>query len=194
MENHNVKHMDSVKVIGIDPGTETLGVSIITINPLTFKFENIEGFTITAAKTKHFDKNLAAYQDHRTARITALEHVLNEMFELHQPVVVAVETPFYNFRRPTAFGPLVETLLTIRKCVLNINRLVPLHTVDPPNVKKAIGAKGSADKDAMAIALGKFINEYKFDSIMSTKLEEMDEHMVDAFCVSMHLFKHIGVI
>lgn len=186
--------MESVKVIGIDPGTETLGVSIFTVNPLTFEFENVEGFTIVAAKTKHFDKNLANYQDHRTARIHALQQVLDELFEIHQPVVVAVETPFYNFRRPNAFAPLVETLLTIRKSVLKINRLVPLHTIDPPNVKKAIGAKGNADKDEMAVALSKFIKQYKFDRIMSTKLEDMDEHMVDAFCVAIHLFKCLRII
>lgn len=188
LPNHK---LDEFKFIGIDPGTETLGVCITSLCPYTSQITNINAFTLVASKTRHFDKNLANYQDHKLARISALRDSVMDLIVLHSPILVASEAPFYNMRRPNAYAPLVETLLVIRESLLKYNRLLPLLAIDPPTVKKAVGAKGNADKDEVKKALVKYFKDLKFNN---KELENLDEHSIDAICVCFCALKQYGVL
>lgn len=169
------------RIIGIDPGTETLGVCILDIDMKTGEVISTTAFTLIASKSPYFDKELSLLQDHKTARLKA--HLLNlqNLFIKAKPSLVASEAPFYNRMRPSAYAPLVETMMVIREALLAFNRYSRLITLDPPRVKKAVGAKGNAKKEEVEKALRNYQVELK---LSKKEIDEMDEHSVDATCVA----------
>lgn len=182
------------RIIGIDPGTETLGVCILDINMQTGEIDSTQAFTLVASKSIYFDKELSNIQDHKTARLKAHLFNLQNLFLHTQPSLVASEAPFYNRMRPSAYAPLVETMMVIREALLTFNRYSRLMVLDPPRVKKAVGAKGNAKKEEVEAALRKYQSILK---LSKKAMDEMDEHSVDATCVAYahyllikdHLFK-----
>lgn len=169
------------RIIGIDPGTETLGVSVLDLNLSDLSIKSCKAFTLIGSQSEYFDKETARYHSHRQARLEAHRQNLFSLFNELEPSLVCIESPFYNPRRPNAFAPLVETLLCVREALLRYDWHMKLSPLDPPRVKKAIGAKGNAGKDDVKIALEKHLSELKLDKAY---FEELDEHSVDAICVA----------
>lgn len=169
------------RIIGIDPGTETLGVCIMDIDVRDFSIIQTEAFTLIGSQSVYFDKETANQHSHRTARLEAHRQNLFELFNKTTPSLVAIEAPFYNPRRPNAFAPLVETLLCVKEALMKYDWHATLCHLDPPRIKKAIGAKGNAGKDDVKLALSKMLHAVKLDK---DAFEELDEHSIDAVCVA----------
>ncbi len=96
-------------------------------------------------------------------------------------IIVASESPFFNTRRPNAFAALLEVLTMIRDSVIEYNPYQPLIGIDPPTVKKAVGAPGNADKTGVLSALFGISNSLKLDK---KYIDQLDEHSVDAVAVA----------
>lgn len=169
----------TTSIVGIDPGSETLGLGIIEFNIDTFEIVQSTAFTFTGSKMFDDDSWLASSHGNRTARIAA--HKDNLVYQLTQinPVCVACESPFYNPRRPNAYGVLVEVLTMIRQAVIEYDRWKSLYLIDPPTVKKSVGAAGNADKIKMLEAISNLTN---LRLVCSPSL--LDEHSIDALAVA----------
>ena len=168
------------RVIGIDPGSETLGVACLSLDARTLEIVNTQAMTFVGSKLG-MNELMENVHSARFARIAAHQQNLKNIFGQLLPVAVVCESPFYNPRRPGAFAPLVETLDAIRRAVWEYDQMLPLDMVDPPTVKRSVGAKGNADKDVMkqhVLALP----DLNFTGLIPLHL--LDEHSIDAIAVA----------
>lgn len=172
--------LQDIKIIGIDPGTTSLGICIVTINPYTYQVSNLDANTIFANKLPSYDKYLSSIHGDLMARIFAYRSYLEELFIMYKPTLIGSESPFFYRTHPGAYGPLVETLAAIREAVWRYDNTLPLITIPPSNVKKAIGAKGNANKDDVFKALLNY-TPFNLDPVF---ISQLDEHAIDAIAVT----------
>lgn len=174
------------RILGIDPGSNTLGVAELAFDVVTLEIVNVTARTLVAAKhTKDYWTN--EIHGDKYGRLYWLENELLEIFQQSDPFQIACEAPFFSRLHPNAFEPLVETKMIIRRAVMRFTAWKPLHQIDPPTVKNAVGGKGNADKNRMkelVIALN-----LPYNGIIP--IEQLDEHSIDAIAVAYCRFKQM---
>ena len=118
-------------ILGIDPGTASLGYGIVDRTGGRLRSVDYGCFT-TGADTP-LPERLLAIQDH-----------LAELLELHQPSVMAVERLFFSRNVQTAFavGQARGAVL-----VAAARAGVPVREATPSEVKVAVSGDGRADKE-----------------------------------------------
>lgn len=167
-------------ILSIDPGLNHLGLSVTIVD---FADKTV---VKTVTDTVHVkDKNLNHYvvdnYGARQAKIDYLNEHLIKWIDQYQPITIAIETPFYNMRRPAAFMPLVELLYQLRLTVRTHAPTCNLALYPPSIIKKAVGAKGGAKKEEVkeqVVALESF-----FHLEDSLPIEELDEHSIDSLAI-----------
>lgn len=172
----------AANIIGIDPGSQTLGLAVITFDVRDLSIISSQAQTFTASKMPGMNEWDCEIHNQRFSRINT--HYDNILTILHhyQPIQVSCESPFYNPRMPMAFEVLVETMNAIRRATHAYDPWRHLYLVEPSTVKNAVGAKGGADKIGMKQAVGslrgilKIINDQQYDYF--------DEHSIDALAVA----------
>lgn len=181
--------MNKYKVLGIDPGSDTLGVSLmeLDINDGTISLEFFKTLVAKKEIKKPVYKDNIEIHGPRYTRLQYLEQELVHIFHDYKPHAIICESPFLD-RLPQAFETLVETKFTIRKAMSQYDRSIPLETVSPSEAKKAVGviAKGSTKLDInIAInALPDIQNNTGYE------LKYMDEHSTDATAVAYFKIKN----
>jgi Holliday junction resolvasome RuvABC endonuclease subunit len=171
----------TANIIGIDPGSENIGVACIEFDINTLAIVNTQAFTITGSKLMVKDSWLIETHGERIARIKALKERLIEIFCEVNPLMIACETPFFNPRRPNAFAVLVEVLLAIKEAVRDFDFWKVVYSIDPPTVKKSVYAPGNADKVKMKESI-MALPDIKFKGNIT--LDKLDEHSIDAIAVA----------
>jgi len=170
-----------ISLVGIDPGSTHLGVSVMRVDPINWKIIDTRAKTFHAQQLIKGDMDLVVYNGERLARIKKINETLYSLFYHERPLWVACESPFYSQRRPSAFGALTEVIASIRDAVFQYDNTQSLLLIDPPTVKKAVGAKGNADKDSVKdfVLNNKDIN---YTGVKSINL--LDEHAIDSIAVN----------
>lgn len=176
----NIEAPPSRFLIGIDPGSETIGISKIELNTVSLDIISIDADTFIASKLP-FNLIDQLTNGDRYAKIRALSNHLSYLFDKYNPIAVCCESPFYNSRMPAAFGSLTEVLCAIRQALEKYDPWQKLQLLDPPNVKKAVGAKGNADKDQMRQAISK--HSEIFPCLLKS-IDQYDEHSLDSIAVA----------
>ena len=171
---------DTARLIGIDPGTTKLGLCTLEFNIDTLEVVKIEAITLDADKLPSSPWMGAIYGE-RLRRIFALRRYLIDHFHETTPISVGSESPFYNRNRPNAYAALVEVLCSIREAYIEYSIRSPLFLIDPPTVKKAIGAAGNADKVSVK---AKILTHPVLCEKSTTPINDLDEHSLDAMAVA----------
>lgn len=174
-------------IIGIDPGSQTLGLSVLSFDVQSLQIVQTQAQTFQGDRLPYFDEHIAKVHGERLARIYAHRQNLLNILLHYRPVSVACESPFFNARRPNAFAALLEVMNEVRNAVMQYSPYMQLIAIDPPTVKKAVGAPGNADKLGVLAALIKKQDELRFTAISVPEL--LDEHSVDATAVSYCRYK-----
>lgn len=172
---------DTFIIIGIDPGSTHLGVSAITVNVDTMKIISSIAWTIDGEKLMPKHSRAEEIHGTRYVRIKALGKELERIFFKLKPLFVASESPFYNQRRPQAYGVLTEVICAIRNALINYLRDIKLKLIDPPTIKISVGAKGNADKDTMKRAV---LLKTELNYNGAIPIIDLDEHSIDALAVA----------
>lgn len=165
-----------VRIMGFDPGGK-LGMAVLEVNLIT------ERVCVKMAGTLSSDKAPTRYPvvfEYHGAPIARHHFVKDELrciFDQYRPHVVASEAPFMG-RLPQVFKSLVLLVYNIRLALFDYDTHKPLILLDPPSVKKSVGAKGRSDKDVMKEAV------MKLDIESDVVLSELDEHGIDAIAVA----------
>lgn len=178
----------TAEVVGIDPGSESLGLAIISFDIETLQIVSTQARTFVASKMFKDDTWLAQIHGQRVCRIKHLQETLIEIFNSVDPLFIACESPFYNPRRPNAYGVLVEVLDAIRNAVMEHDSWKSLYLIDPPTVKKSVGAPGNADKIKMYEIICSMDN---LNPLNDLDLSSLDEHSIDAIAVAYCKYKTI---
>ena len=171
----------TASIVGIDPGSETLGLSIINFDIDSFKIESTYAQTFIGSKMFDADNWLSVIHSPRVARINSHKENLVKIFNSVNPLVIACESSFYNPRRPNAYAVLIEVLTAVREAVMEYDIWKPLYLIDPPTVKKSVGAPGNADKVKMLECV---CNLTQLNYSGDVPIQELDEHSIDAIAVA----------
>ena len=173
------------KIVGIDPGTETLGIAIIHFNIDDFRIVQCEAATYKGSNLLSNDFTRALFGD-RYTRIEAHRYNLYKILIQEQPLIIGCESPFISRRFPQAGLALTEVVCAIRAAVRLYDLFKPLYSVTPPEAKKAVGAKVNKDKSEVQRSILK-IKELTSTALMPLNL--LDEHSIDALAVAYCLLK-----
>lgn len=180
-------HPIPYRVLGIDPGSVTLGVAVLDFDLDTRTVELVDARTFDASKGLAAYRNVVAIHGERVARLIAHEQGLWTYFCTMRPQAIVSESPYLG-RFPQAFAALTECITAIRRAVLQYDPFMPLYMADPMTVKAAVGVhgKGRKDKQALrkenvqaAVVALPLINRTGID------LTQLDEHSIDAIAVAM---------
>jgi Holliday junction resolvasome RuvABC endonuclease subunit len=163
-------------LMGMDPGTNTFGLAWITVDVVTLEIASTQTLTLVADKMRP-DPWYAQINCDRHARLQVLSRNISDVLKYVQPSCVVTESPFFNAKRPNAYQALVETIEMIRQTVYCYDWHMPLSYIDPPSVKRAVGAAGNAKKEEVQARVLR-IAELNYQG--SVPLEEVDEHSIDA--------------
>jgi Holliday junction resolvasome RuvABC endonuclease subunit len=167
-------------IVGIDPGSETLGMGALRVDVVKLEIIESTAFTFVGSKLAK-DTWFGDTHGARAERIAAHEDNLVEIFEYYRPNLVASESPFYSQFRPQAYGALTETVDAIRSALWRYDCWLSLFMIDPPSVKKAVGATSHAKKDEVKAALMR-LPDLNYNGPVA--LEMLDEHSIDALAVA----------
>lgn len=167
------------RILSLDPGTGYTGYGLIEADIETLQMVEAKAWTVDAYKLIDNEGWDAQMYGERFSRIKEHGRRFHSYLKEYQPLIVVCESPFYNPRRPTAYGALLETVLTIREVLYQWDRWMTLHQIDPATAKKSIGVPGnSGDK---SLVKKKLLELPEFKNI---GLDDFDEHSADALLIA----------
>lgn len=173
----------TIKVVGVDPGTNTVGFSVFEWSPVSRRIVKSMAFTMQGAKMIGDDAFIETHGE-RVRRVAIIRDNVYRLFHTFNPHYVAVEKPFFNAMRPGAFEPLLQSLAAVTDALWMYDPSMAIMPVDPPSAKKAVGAHGAAKKDDMLKAVTALSETLNFDTFLSARtLEQLDEHSIDALAI-----------
>lgn len=177
VSDSSIFEKQTFNILGIDPGTDTIGFSIITVNIDDLKIVSVTPWTEKVSRFLDEDSFEVQIHSAKYSRLRLISEKFSQVLTVYNPTVVASEAPFFNRLRPNAYAPLVETVFTLQRALHLWDDYKPLYMIDPPSVKKAVGAQARGDKDAVKKAI-KLIKELEM-----VNFNNLDEHSIDATAV-----------
>jgi len=175
-------------IVGIDPGSDKLGFCTITFDIETMQIVKTTARTLVGSKLMPSHSWAAELHGDRLVRIVALKEAIIELLREANPIQITIESPFYNSKRPMAFQALVQVLTALTEAVIEYDVWKTPFLIDPPTVKKAVGAAGNADKFKVRDSVLALPNLF-FEG--PVPLEEIDEHSIDAIAVAYARLKEL---
>lgn len=179
----------TASLIGLDPGSDTLGTSRVDFDIETFALVGVSGHTLKGAKAGRGSWETEQFGE-RLGRISANQEALYWMFRHIQPYAVASESAFISRRRPSAYGALTEVLCSIRYALYRYDPWKVLHMYDPITVKQAVGATKFKGKDPVLDGVKAYpglLDLYNG----GTPFDQLDEHAIDAIAVALCLLHEL---
>ena len=182
-------------LLGIDPGSSTLGVAILEINSITFSLVATTAYTIEATKLELFDM-LDLRLPERERRLRAISKAISLCLEDYKPLTLAIESPFFNSRKPSAYAVLIETMYVLKQTARAYDLNLPIIEVDPPTAKKAIGVRRLKAKERRRLKLTTkdLVREALLPLTalkLTSDIDSLDEHSLDAIAVAYSSYKQI---
>jgi Holliday junction resolvasome RuvABC endonuclease subunit len=177
------------RVLGIDPGTDALGVGVLAIDLITHHVRVCDAHTVFGHQRLQHADTLIETLGHRHTRLVKLSEAFKRVLTHVQPHAIICETPYLG-RFPEAFGALTECLSMLRSAVRWYDPALRLQTVDPASAKASIGVSGqSGDKTAIYEAL---LQLPRLNIASSINTAAMDEHAMDAVLMACYYVKALG--
>lgn len=182
-----------VSIVGLDPGSETLGAAVLYVDMLSWQIIGSEAYTFKGSKLAGKDDWTTEVHGNRLGRIAAHEENLLAFFRYYRPLAIASESPFFNRLHPSAFGPLMEVISAIRSAAMQYDLWKQVYLIDPPSVKNAVGVHGGRGgeegKRLMKQAVLVLAPVFRYSG--PTPLDQLDEHSIDALAVAYCRYQQI---
>lgn len=167
----------SFNLASIDPGTDTVGVGIITVCATTFDIVGIDAIGLQASR---FSKDYYTPFEERHLRLAWLESVLTDIFYAYNPLVICAESNFMRLKSVSSYGPLVESVSCVRRAVHAFNPTRNLYMVSPMEGKSSVGANAKSKGKTLLPFIKKKLGKYYKGEI---PLEQLDEHALDSIVI-----------
>lgn len=171
---------DCIRVVGIDPGSKTLGIAILDC----YQARNL--LVVEEAWTLNTNRHIQRYPERCLAvgelavRLEAIRLHVRQTLDTYRPDATIVETPYLG-RLPQAFSVLTKCLETLTVALNEYSPSLTLSRIDPASAKRAVGVPGnSSDKGAIQRAL---MNIENLRCNAQRPLAEMIEHSTDAIAI-----------
>lgn len=179
-------HSSLINLVSIDPGSTKVGIADFEIDPVSGIIVRSRAHTLDASRYVSEDGWLETNFGMRQARISFIENYLLNHFNDMRPLFIVSEGSFFNPSRPNAFEVLVEVIYAIRSAVLKYDSWRSLEIIDPPTVKKSVGAPGNAKKEEVQKRVVELTDLHYEQDI---KTAGLSEHAIDALAVGYGFYK-----
>lgn len=185
--------MAPLRIIGIDPGTDTLGVSVLEVCLATNRISLAMSATYSGTQMARNYRWISQVHGDKVARLRAHHDNLCNIFHFWNPHEIICEAPYLG-RFPSAFQALVECKQAILSAVMDYDEYLQLQIVDPPTVKKALKVNGkSGDKSLMHNGITDLVNRGVIQNPSGIYIPELDEHSIDSIAVAYVRAHHVTV-
>lgn len=172
-----------VRICSVDPGTATLGFSILDVDLISGNVSVVHAETLKSTKEIDKDHVFVETQGARAAKLAYYRWRLFRLLHAYNPSMLIAEAPYMG-RFANSYAALVEVRKIIQHTVMEYNPGLFFETIEPLNVKMAVGIKltkeNRKDKNAVRKAIALLPNVVWLNGIT---LEQCDEHTVDAIAV-----------
>lgn len=179
------------RVLGIDPGLNHTGVSILDVDSTTHVVCAAVAFTLT--NDKLVNESGLDWESHseRMIKIYKLRHALAHILSDYRPSIVGCEAPFYNRLRPMAYGALVEVVSHLQQTIIDHNPNIRHVLLAPMTVKKEIGAKAVKNDTVQGKSIVKAAVQLNAELMgaLQVPLVSLSEHAIDALAVAYTVLK-----
>ena len=162
-------------IMGVDPGSRNLGISIFFIDVKTLNIVDIISIPISLNKYNILNTSRTGL----TNRLAYLESEAERIIESFNPLMIAVESGFINPRMPGAVIPLASAISTISYAAINIDPDILIVEYPPSIIKRAIGANPIGNKSPVFNAL-----EKNMEIVELIDIYPLTEHCVDSIAIA----------
>lgn len=174
---------DILRIVSIDPGSQTAGFSCIDVNIVSRQYHVVDAVTIKGNDMLREFGELKEVHEERFLRNLGYSQYYVKYLTYWSPATICSEAPYMG-RFAAAFKALTEQVTVFRAGAYTWDRSQTFNLYEPSVVKKAMGVKGgSKDKEDMRRALAKR-TDISYGKGIS--LEKLDEHAIDSICVAIH--------
>lgn len=182
---------EGIRVAGIDPGTDTVGVSLIEIDPVTFQHRWITSFTLRGSYLGYHHYQVFDNDESRDARLLGIQNRLLQFFGGSLPHYIAYEDNFLQ-HSASSFKALIEAVFAIKQASWLYNPYVPLLSVKPTQAKSLIGAipPRGVKVDNKALVRQGLLN-YKPLGMTEAMMNTIDEHGIDSLAIAAYAANQI---
>lgn len=168
------------RIVTIDPGTDTLGISVGEFERGCDVLTILDCYTIKTERLvrRHYEHVRTSHGD-RYAKLVALRNAVLDYLMAWKPDFVCCEGSYLG-SHASAYASGVEIQYVVKDALSKYNSQAVLNVIDPPRVKKSIGAKGNnGDKLLVRRCLSRLPN---ITSLV--ELSTLDEHAIDSVAIA----------
>ena len=155
-----------MRIIGIDPGTASVGFGIIDEEDGGL---NVVKYGVIRTRPKDGDASI---------RLQIIYHELNELLNTYRPDVAAVEELFFGRNVSTAIqvGQARGVLL-----LALANSQIPVTEYSPPKIKEAVSGYGNASKEQV---------QYMVQNLLDLEEKPKPDDAADGLAVALTHYQH----
>lgn len=190
---HDGRGVQPFLIAAIDPGTETMGVSLGGVNPVTLEQTYIEGFTMRGSVANYYWANVLHDGASRDSRLLGLEDQLVSYFMRVRPHMVVFEDNYLG-ASPQSFKALIEACMAIRHAIWRYNPYLASYTVKPNQAKSivnAIAKRGMTHEERKELVRAG-LSHYRAMPIHPMTLASLDEHSVDSAAILAYALNEVS--
>lgn len=173
------------RVLGIDNGTNTVGIVILEHDIRTGISLVTRAETFKADRTSGYlypDMNF--YEDTLVARLKTIQRYMRTVLEDEDPDSVAIETPFARRAFVTSYKALSMSLDYIQTAVYDYRPGLEFVGISPYTAKAAVIPKGSNFKTEKDYIRDCILADPTIVAVDGINLRTLDEHSIDAIAVA----------
>lgn len=165
------------RILSIDPGTDTLGISVFDVDFVHQTKTLIEAYTFKASRhiDDLLDNDYWQTQDEKYLRLHRHGQHLYELMCHLRPHHIVHENAFMG-KYPKAYEGLVQCLYEIRLAARQYDPYIPLEGLAPMEAKSYIGG---ISKGQVESAVSKIEDLNNLQTILPT----LDEHAIDSIAI-----------
>lgn len=182
------EHSPIYRYFAIDPGSNTMGLSVCDLDLITKRLTIVDTVTVVAERLSRNNVDQIEYHGLRASRLLAHQEYLETLLHRWQPHGIICESAYMgSFAQ--AYAALVETITYLKLTVFKYNPYIYFELIDPSSAKKNIKARisGKGDVKDAVLALAKSEIDYRG----RIPIELLDEHSYDSISISYYKYKQM---
>lgn len=182
---------EDYRVVSIDPGTDTMGVALLGLNPVTLGQRFIDAFTWRGSFVDYNYRQMLPEGNDRDARLLGLQHRLYPYLASVQPHLVVFEDNYLK-HSPKSYKALIEAVMCIKQAIWLYNPYIPFYSVKPMQAKAQVGGMPPRGQKATKDLVLEGLRHYTPLAVPHERLNLLDEHSVDAIAIGAYAIAEIS--
>lgn len=178
---------DKIRILACDPGTTTLGLSVIEVdidNPT--QIPHVVWSDTIEVKNPRVEDSLFQIDGGRGWRMEEIEKQMVSVIEFAQPNFFITETPFMSRGKISAYESGIQLQTMILSAVRSLSLTMNVYGINPITVKHYVGVDhiGTDKEDIKKAVIGLFKDSTDID------LSTLDEHSIDSIAVGHYFWRY----